>query len=534
MRLRPIPHLRSQRGALMGAALLLMMVGGLFISGWTTLMSTRAVQVSWLESAMQRRIFLENSRLFSWQNAVSTGLDIHAGSSSGAQAILGGNRGGILLQESWSGINAYASMNLPATMSTVFPFNHGGLRPGESFLVHARQHLPGSLAGQIDSFTAHHFIKSYCPVLAGDLFVVYRKPDKESELLDIYNAGSSNALWEVRGRTVIRHPGSLFAKNTSRVTLPFRSRSVYVQGHRADSSLPVSGTDLNDNPLLPSNLPSLPSSTGPHSSSGSGLFDGYLNVVSNSNNPDNSLTHIMAREQAAGHSGFEDLDVFVPSADITQPYWMIEHGAATSPPLLPYPGYDGLPLRTLYIRADHPNLPHLIIREAVVNQVVIVGQTGATAFDNAGAMSPVILAIAPRNPNAAVVFDPVAHLGFLHENNRRLVIGARHPSGAQLNLHWGGSPAAGTTLRWRMTMVNEYYKMLLALHPDPAMSIQWIGGVMTNWFFKRSQNTGPRVDRLVFVHDAAVPTAAQAGPAYSTLLPRDAWLESYFQPYVSN
>ncbi|HCN30984.1 MAG TPA: hypothetical protein DIT64_20170 [Verrucomicrobiales bacterium] len=626
-------HHIHQRGAIMGATLMLLLVGGLFLSAWLSLMSTRAVQVSWLENAVQRRLSLENSRLLAWQSAMEHGFLPAHDLGSLTSGILGASTGGILPVKGWDEVDALASMLAPGAMTSVFPYNNTGLHPGPAFLAHATQIRPSALSSGLDNFTSHLFLKSRPPVLAGDLFIVYRKPDSAVTEIDVHKtSGAHHAYWQVMGRAVIRHPASLFARTTSRVDLPFRARSLYIQTHDPFNNTPVSGIALNGGTLLPSNLPTSPGTTGASQPNllssttstvtntvtnttgslvggqrlaGTGgkliggvtsgvtgtvgvvtgtvggvtdvvggvtdtvggvtdvvggvtdtiggvvdttlglteqalallrasltvetgrVFDGHLNVVRNDLHPSNSLHHIINREVTAGRAGVDEVDVYVKSSDKTLPWWMEEYtGLGGDRPPHPPPGYpSGYPtqFKTLYVRLDHPGLRHLRIRN-VIHQIVFVGQSGASAFEAAGALPPVIVTLIQD------AGQPVGNICFENENNRRLILGCRHPHGQKLDLSWRGAPVSGSDLRWRLVFINEHQSVWLALHDNPVINVRWIGGVMTNWFFKRYASTGPRADRLTFIADDAAPTLPHTGPSYASLLPRDLWLEHYFLP----
>lgn len=511
-------------GALMGVALMLMLCSGLFLAGWVTLMSTRSIQVSWLESAVQRRIALENSRLMAWQTAMDHAFDAESDLASKSALLFNGKVGALSTDNGWSDLNLYNVLTSPLTMTNVFPYNPTGLRPGSSYLAHEtflRPDLPNDVS--LDNFTAHEFLKSRSPVLNGDLFVIYRKPDAALTELNVYK---NVAPFQVYGRTVIRHPPSLFVKNTSAVQLPFLTKSLYIQSHDAAARYPISGTGLDGKTLMPSNLAVAPSSTGPDSAAESKLFDGYLNVIENADNPENSLWHTMQK------GSYEEIEVYQDNLPPTGSYWMAKYD--TEQPLVPPPDYANggfeVPFRTLYINLAHPGLKHLCIRQdiRIVDQIVFVGQKTSAEYEAAGAMSPVIVTLI-QGPGS-----PVRNVAFQHENNRRLIIGTKVKSGLtsrEIIFSWAGSPILGRELRWRMTLINEGFPVLMNLHENAATDIRWIGGIMTNWsVWRNSMVTGPRSERLILQSDGAVPTLPVVGASYESLLPREAWLESYFLP----
>ena len=118
----------------MAAALLLMLVSGLFIGAWVSLMSTRAAQVSFLETAVQRRLSLENSKQFSTQCALDKAFEPDADLSGNQSAVFAGNRGGLNTGSGWTDLNVYSTTDTPGTLTTVYPYNYTGLRPLESYL----------------------------------------------------------------------------------------------------------------------------------------------------------------------------------------------------------------------------------------------------------------------------------------------------------------------------------------------------------------------------------------------------------------
>lgn len=521
----------------MAAALMLMIVSGIFISSWVTLMSTRATQVSYLEDVSRRRIGVESSRLLGWQCATDRAFERNGTLAAGQNVVLGSNTGSFNTGSGWSNLNVYTSTSTAGGMSTVFPFNHTGLRPGASYLSVGRFARPSvGVAGNIDDYNAWQFLKTMPPVLNGDVFCIYRKPDGVPTELDVYRnavSGSTghHANWTVQGRTVVRHPPSFFVASTpSPLQLPFRTRSLYIQSNSAveppSLPYPVYGTDLNGNSLLPSNLPVVPSTTGPVGGSGDRRHLGYLKVVRNDDNPDNSLWHFQEREAAAGRTATVTIDVPGVFNSATEAYWIAEQKTPTyTPPGWPS-GYDDK-LKVLFIKLDSQYLKNMRIY-GVVDQIIFVGQSNAAAFSNAAAMKPVIITIMPNGSKGRWVRD----VRFERENNRRHVLAFQDDNGRPTEFSWVNNPISGTEFRWRCVLVNEYQSIMFNMPTSLTQSVRWIGGVMTNWTVKRRAAGGTNPSRLLFTSDSdsAVPAATNTGPAFATFLPRDAWLESYFLP----
>ncbi|MES2594663.1 MAG: hypothetical protein V4662_04985 [Verrucomicrobiota bacterium] len=530
MHIPPQKPRRSQLGALMVAALLLMLVTGMFMTSWVSLIGARGVQISHMETAVQRRLSLESSRQFAWQTALEKTFDPGVSLSASTNGLLGAAYGGVGSHDGWTALNIYTSTRTPGAMTTVFPYNYTGMRPMSAYLSTEQLKRPTTLSG-VDDFNSYLFLKTYPPVLAGDLFVAYRKPFLAGTQIDINTATADHhAYWHVDGRTVIRDPDSHFSLTTpSPMQLPFTTRSLYIQSHDTYNAHSIYGSANGPGnsvvKLLPSNLPAVPSTTGPVSSTPAvDRFQGYLNVVNNPDNPDNSLYHFMDRERTAGRSDYRTVDVFVVGASGTGEYWMEEQKDPTyKPPMWPS-GYPASGLRVLCIKLDSPSLTNMRIH-GVVHQVVFKGQSSAAAFDAAGALAPRMFTFLPMGDGGPSVRD----IRFEGDNNRRIVIGAKHWNAAPLDITWVGSPVTGD-FRWRTVFINEYQTVILNMPASVTQNVRWLGGVMTNWTFKRRAAGGNNRSRLTFAADGSLSTLAAASPSFASVIPRDAWLESYFLP----
>ncbi len=534
------PSFRQTRGALMASALMLTIVAALLISGWVTLMSTRAIQVSYLDDICRRRIGLESSRLLDREyttNRLFLPDDTVAGNQS---TVLGTNIGSINTYDGWTNLNIYAGTAIPGSgLTTVFPNNDTGLRTGISYLTTERLTRPNSgTAGNIDNFNAWHFVKSISPLLSGDIFCIYRKPDGIPTELDIYRdvttSGTNkghHALWTVNGRTIIRHPPSLFVASTpSPLKIPFRTRSLYIQSTSTaeppTSLYPIYGTDSDGADMAPSNMPVVPSTTGPISSTSDRRYQGYLKVINNPDNPSNSLWHFQDREQTAGRTNTITINVAGAFNSPTEAYWIAEQATPTHPPS-GWPSGYGTKLKVLFIKLDSIYLKNMRIY-GVIDQIVFIGQTTAAAFDAAAALKPVIITVMPSSGTGPWVRD----IRFERENARRHVLAFQNNNGNITEFNWVSTPISGVEYRWRCVLINEYQTIMFNLPSTLTRSVRWIGGVMTNWTIKRRSDGGVNASRLTFAPDtdSSVPDTAPAGPAFSTFLPRDAWQETFFVP----
>lgn len=529
-----INSLRMQNGALMAAALMLMLVAGLLVSAWVGLMNVRAVQVSYMEDIARRRIGLESSRQLGRELSYDKHFLRNNTYASNQSVVLGTNVGSVNSYDGWSNLNIYSNTNTVGSgLTTVFPYNYSGFRPAVSYLSTERLSRPASgTAGNIDNFTSWHFLKTLPPVLGGDIFNVFRKPDGVTTELDIYRETSSHhANWTVLGRTIIKHPPSLFVSSTpSPLKLPFRTNSLYIQSQSAVSPptlpYPIYGTASTGTNLLPSNLSAVPSTTGPVSSSGDRRYEGLLNVIKNADNTDNSLWHFQDREKTAGRTDTITIDVAGVFNSATEAYWISEQSTPTyTPPGWPS-GY-GPKLRVLFIKLDSAYLKNMRIY-GVVDQIVFVGQSNAAAFAAAAALKPVIITVMPSGSRGPWVRD----VRFERENARRHVLAFQDDLGRPVELTWVSDPLSGSDYRWRCVLVNEYQSLFFNVPSNVTRNIRFIGGVMTNWTIKRRATGGTNASRLLFAPDtdSSVSQTAPAGPAFSTFLPRDAWQENYFTP----
>lgn len=506
----------------MAVALLMMVVAGLFVAATASVMSNRALQTSYLEVAMKRRMAMENSKEFHHQFMLERALYQSSTEPAARAGEFADGWGGVDTADGWSNLQPFATSAHPSTLATVFPYNYTGLRPAESFLVTERTVRPSTLDGSVDAFTAWSFIKTQSPGLGGDALVVYKKPAVAAGQIEIATP-ESRLRMRVEGRMVVRDPESFFAESTPNpLELYVYADSLYIQKHSPTRRLYCKNTDGDD--IAPSNLPAARSTTGPipDGTTTDYLYNGTLNVINNPSNPDNSLYHFMEREQLAGNGNYETISSGDPAGVSTDP-WYLEH--QTDPTYKPPAWPSGYPpiWKVLFINVNHPNLNHMRIL-GVVDQIVLVGQTTAADYNAAGLLAPRIITVVPNGATGPNFQD----LRCLNENNRRLVMAVQDWNATKLDVYWEGTSVTSTLYRWRMAFINEYRTVWANLPSAVTKSVHLTGGVMTNWSFKR-RGAGSTT-RLTLKPDYNPDPAGAVGSPYRTLLPRDGWMETYFLP----
>lgn len=536
MRVSRINLQTHQRGTLLAVALLIMVISGLFVASWVGLLGTRAQHVSLLEDACARRVGLLNSKMISRQLMLQNAFVPGATVSANTQDLLESQWGGYDVGNGWTGLNVMGTTESDTSMATVYPYSFAAFRPTPSYLVTEVLDRPAGLDGTIDPFRHYSFMKGVNPMLAGDLFTVYRKPDVATSEIDVHsNNTAHHANWRVEGRVVIRDVDSLFAPSTPNpLKLPIRCTSLYLQD--ANRARAVYGVDRNGTSAAASNMASVPSTSGksvvatPGGGNHDDYFSSYLNVVKNDDNPDNSLWHFMNRESNAGRTGFTTIDTTAETGDATSPFQVIRHIETVNPPLYPqedYPGGGYPPVYpVLYVRLSHAGLTHLRIL-ASFQDIVFEGQTTAGDFASAGLAPPIMVTVVTDG----LAGISVPRIKFVGDNNRRFVLGLRDSNGADANLYWVGNPEVVGAVRvfdWRMMLVNEYRTVFFQNPIAANQSIKITGGVMTNWTCKRSTRGGSNALRLQFLRDETPDPAGALGASFRSLLPRDLWLESYF------
>lgn len=542
-------HPIKDQGSVLVVAMVMTMLGGLFIAGWMGLAGMRAAYASNAEYSARRRVMLENSKVYATQIARQNAMSGDSTLTTVSSQLIDGSSiwGGIDTHDGWSDLKLYSlpkEVTYPydTNYTTIHPFNAQGLRPGASFLSSQKLHRPPTLEAprtalissdytrrfeaNMNDFDAYLFLKAMCPCLAGDGLVVYHKPDAEAGEIEL----ASNLY--IDGRLVVREPACFF--NNSNVNLGAKVRlgtyckSLYVQ--QLDERNRLTGTDTSGLEIAASNMPAVPSTYGPYPPPTSGplttsqLYRGELNVIQNNSNTTNSLWHMQQREVDAARSPLQTISVGTVFGATTDPVYIRDE---TNPPYPP-PGWpSGYPYlwKVLYINLDHVNLPNLRVY-GVVSQIVFLGQSSRPAYDSAASMTPRSVIVLPDSLGRTV-----QDFAFDRENNRPLIVAAKGNRRERLDMFWTGHtiPSVTTPLTtdWKLIFINEY-RQVTVYPPNVGGvdSVSIVGGFLTNWSIKRID--GGTATRFKIAPQWLTDGDAN-GYRLATLLPRDAWLESFFK-----
>lgn len=546
-RQRFYPH-----GGLLAVALVMTLLGGLFLAGWVSLCNARAMQARNSEISAQRRLMLENSKAYIRQMVLERAFSGNSTVNSNVEGETGASWGALNTGTGWNNLKIYdlpPEISYPETgyYTSLFPYNLLSQRPGASFLSVQKMLRPASYNGvthsAMDPFNAYQFIKGVFPCLSGDGMVVYRKPDGDPREIFIPN-------FYIKGRLVVRDPASFYNSADVNLTYPKRLTTrvdrYYVQ--KFDERNPVHATNKAGNQQVTQNLPSAPSTFGPFPAAGGGapttkeLFRGELNIVRNTyvpaglpadvtHNP-NCLWQIQTREATSTpvRAAVATISSGTSTGTPADAWWISDESAAPTYPPPAYPSGYGAGFQVLFIRLNHPDLPNLRIYP-VVQQVVFLGQETSSEYNLAADLDPRIILFVPL-PSGQSFKD----VRFIRENNRPMVLGMQaHHTGEPIEFYWvpPNVNSSALTIDWRMILINEgrqvsfYRPSGSGGGPD---SVIMTGGILTNWSMERrvgsAADTG-QFDKITIVPEST--NGYSASYKLASILPREFWLESYFQ-----
>ena len=554
----------SARGGLLVVALMMTMLAGIFLAGWVALSNARAMQARNSEYAMKRRLALENSRAYIRQVAQEHAFTGNSTLAPLTTGDVGPGYGGLYTDTGWTDLELYGlppdAVSYPATgyYTKLFPFNAFGLRPSACFASTQKFTRPSAYTGvtydSIDPFNGYVFLKGIFPSFAGDAFVVYRKPVGAPGEINIYNFQVGNTLATAPGRFVVRDPASFYDSATVdlgvKKVFDVRAKKFYIQKY--DPLNPMMARSISTGgEMYSANIPAAPSTFGPSSgaTTTTELFRGDLNIIKNTYVPPglpatvthhpNCLWEIQNREalKAVSPVPVQTISVGTPVGTSSDPYWIADEVAdpTIAPPGFPR-GYE-TSFKVLHIQLNHSDLPNLRVYP-VVNQVIFHGQTTNAQFTAARDMTPRIVLFVP-DPS---VFGTFKDVRFVGENSRPFVLGTKAQLvGEAIEFYWMPPNANGTplTLDWRMIYINEGRQVSCFRPPGTGGtpdSVIVTGGFFTNWSIQRTlvgategaQDTAV-ANKFILLPEVLPMPATAASYYFASILPREAWLETFFQ-----
>jgi hypothetical protein len=262
-------NLRTKNQRIVGSVLVLAMVivliGGLAMTGWIVLLGARAHYTEQQGAAVQRRVAENNARALTRQYLLEKVIASSTGSGGTFYTGVGNATWGESSIPAWTEA-AMSSTEFPAGNNLVSPAS--GYPYADVFLPSIWDGASRDSSNDPITITYKAYVNSRSPLLSGDLFVVHTSASPISV------SGSLH----VNGRSVIHGPGSpnTYAFTTEDFAVPAGTTGFALQNASATW-------------LAGSNLPMVPTTAGP---SGTNLgYDGNLAVVKNVDNPGNSLYH---------------------------------------------------------------------------------------------------------------------------------------------------------------------------------------------------------------------------------------------------
>ena len=243
------------RGAVLVMAMILVMVGGLAMTGWIVLLGARAQYTEQQLASVQRRIAESNARALTREYLLESVVAFASG-GGGTFTSGGGTSWGQTVIPSWSD---------PVMSSTAFPAGNNLISPAGGFPYAAT--FSSDLSNGGDTSTYKAYVNSRSPLLAGDLLVMHSP---------FTTSLSVSGSLDVEGRAVIHAPGSpnSYSFTADDFAVP--------RGTTGFSVANAAGTWLAG-----SNFPLGPETAGPSGSDPG--FTGNLAVIDNADNPGNSL-----------------------------------------------------------------------------------------------------------------------------------------------------------------------------------------------------------------------------------------------------
>ncbi len=486
------PRLRNRQkcaGGVMVVALMITAAATMGFAAWTTLVASRKEAVEQNFGGLLRRMAVENGRLIARQLAYTDYLTKNASNAVDSKNYVTGTTQVI------GGISAPLRVGFPMD-SVAFPAGFSRISPaglGYAYGVITNVSVPFSVMDSHPSLTVREnsstvvstALKSRSPLLSGDLLVIH-KPTlaTTSPVAAPVITGNLDVL---DARAVFLTPDSL--ANFSTV----RASAVSTPTYTVPLVNPFQTRDPYSNSvILPSNFPSLLTTTGSVGAGNNLDTQHYLNVVDSAQNPSNSF-----REKIKTGSY-----VTVPTtADFNQSG--VNFVSSTG---------------VLTLDLSNVALPGVIAQNNV-SQIVFTGQTSsaeeglADIYSSVGVCYVEDAAVSTRTLTSVVCKNGA--------NKRRLILGMKKIPNTTLPQVPGSPvvisfPQSNLSPVWRLLLVAENTPLTFS-NSGGAGTITLKGGIQTDGNITSTSGAGN-----------AVKLISETDPRrLSRLAPRHAWVETY-------
>lgn len=494
------PKSKSDAGAAILVALLLVFATTIAITAWMSLLTSRLRQSEANGDTVFRHVGWSNTsainltyahyqayRDTSTQSATEAAITTGSGSST--------LRWGGVASPGWTALSPFRSTQRPASGSFAFPYNNlQPLNTPDHALFFQRTKLTSD-PSQSEHLSIYNYLMTYPSPLLGDLLIIHKAAAGAS------GSYSINQNTSVGGRVVIWDKSATVSGLRANASL-----CRYTGGANAVAVLKSDGSG----PLLPENCGINPSSTAGNGSTSAspGATDGTLIMCYNADFPAGSLHHIITSSFFGTYATWSTIGNNGAPTDAVYTTQLVPASAAyPAPTTSPYAYTPASQMNTLWVDLKNASLQHLVITGAY-DQIVLKGASSQTEFNSQESLSPIIIDIEE---------DQLRDIRFIGENNRRLILGIKKSTGNTVYMGFSGASAIlGGPLRWRLHLVNE--TGALWVDPPASTNITLAGSVRTNWQFNCTEPTNAQRINLV----------RETTPgALETMLPRDSYFTSY-------
>ena len=491
---------RTDSGAAMLVALLLVFATTIAITAWMSMLTSRLRQseanndtvfrhVGWGNTAAVNLTYAhyqgykDNSTQAAAETTVTTG--------SGASTL---NWGGIS-SSGWTSLSVFRTTQRPVGATFAYPYNN--LQPIDTadHAVYFERTDVASDTMQSEHLSLYNYLMSYPSPLLGDLLIIHRAASGASGTYSI------NSNTTVNGRVVIW--------DKTATTGNVRATSVQCRYTSGTSAVTVKNTGGTAS-IMPENMSICPSSTAGVGGSANtpGATDGTLTMCDNANFTAGSLYHIITSSAFGTYTTWNGLGNNGTTADPSYSTQVNKTSATyVAPTTTPYNYSPVGQMNTLWVDLQNASLNNLVVT-GNFEQVVLKGTTTQTQYNTQDTLSPIIILIEE---------DALRDIRFVGENNRRVILGIKKTTTNTVYMGFSGSSAViGGPLRWRLNLVNEYGA--LWVDPPSGNNVSLTGSVRTNWQFNCTDSTSTQ---RIILNEETSPSTLE------TMLPRDSYFTSY-------